>query len=238
MGAGQSSAHFGKGSASPGCSESSLGHLARAGSTLLQQGDSCQPRGLALVQQFLSCLAPALWGAHAGHSPPCARVSPQTAWPGRGPWRMRRSSSESGGDGTATCCRQHPRMRSPPALPRTPAQPPAGLWGPAGTAPAPGTEPWQLCWVGMAPVPQPTAPGRRDGLPRRAQVGWLRWAPHGTGVLGQGWGRAELGWAPHGTGLAWCWCPGMRLQKCFISMSKRKKKRIFFQTFPQTAELG
>ncbi|RMB99488.1 hypothetical protein DUI87_24225 [Hirundo rustica rustica] len=37
-----------------------------------------------------------------------------------------KSSKESAGEGTATCCRPHPRMRNLPALPKTPAQLPAG----------------------------------------------------------------------------------------------------------------
>lgn len=190
------------------------------------------------------CSSPCLaWHQHFGvpmqdKASDVTRVSPQTAWPGRGPWRMRRSSSESGGDGTATCFRRHPRTRSPPALPRTPAQPPAGLWGPAGAAPAPGTEPWQLCWVGMAPVPQPTAPGRRDGLPRRAQVGWLRWVPHGTGVLGEGWGRAEPGGLPMAQDLLGAGVLARGCRNASSLCQKGKKKRILVQTFSQTAELG
>lgn len=153
MAVGKSSAHFGKGL-------HQLGGLRAVWDTWLMLATlssikvtSVSPLALPRVWQFLSCLAPGLQGAHAEHNLPMCCVSSQPAWPGRGPWRMRRSSKGSAGEGTATCCRPHPRMRNLPALSKTPAQLPAGLWGPAGIGLTPDTQPWQLLlWlVGMAP---------------------------------------------------------------------------------------
>lgn len=113
---------------------------------------------------------------------------------------MRKSSKESAGEGTGTCCHPHPRMRNLPALSKTAAQLPAGLWGPAGIGLAPDTEPWQLLLrlVGMAPgwgrAPlcsnqQPL--GREMGSPGGAQVGmsqvgspsWHRSSSAGGGLV-------------------------------------------------------
>ena len=62
---------------------------------------------------------------------PCPYVSSQTAWPGRGPLRMKKSSKESAGEGTGACCPPHRWMKNLLVLGKTPAQLPAGVWGPA-----------------------------------------------------------------------------------------------------------
>lgn len=46
---------------------------------------------------------------------------------------MRKSSKESAGEGTGTCCPPRRQMKKLPALRKTPAQLPAGAWSPADT---------------------------------------------------------------------------------------------------------
>lgn len=60
---------------------------------------------------------------------PC--VSSQTAWPGRGPLRMKKNSKGSAGEGTGACCPPHRQMKNLLDLGKTPVQLPAGVWGPA-----------------------------------------------------------------------------------------------------------